>query len=463
MVGVSMPDLSARTSAKPRSIRRHVERKILRFSLWVGATAAVFAAITYAASAFPTIQRSSRNNVRALAEIDCAGEACDTRQFAKDWQTDQADYVVDTSTMYLIVFPTSTEEEAEHFAPLDYFDTAFIEKFRQPATYNTLDGEVWRLYSHEVTIKGEDLDIVIGYAIQTPWKIVETPAALLDKVDAALKHEADELLNNFAAQGSVAAGSRPGLSSDGFVIVDAKTGHLRLAGPWLPAFLPANAKLPSAGYRLYVRDSNLYLLVTESQGRILAASLAKLGGIWWLLIFCAAAFLGMGFLARVLSRRYLRSYFALLGIQVPTTEEALRTGEGQQAEFKRGLADEVSKSGSVDVELLKSITAFANSNDGAILVGIDDAGHVKGLDLDYKGKDAWERRVHQLARTRIKPVPPVQVVFEEIRGMTVGKISVARGEAPVYMLDGVVYLRQGSSDVQAQPDDIVSLVAEFAF
>ena len=47
--------------------------------------------------------------------------------------------------------------------------------------------------------------------------------------------------------------------------------------------------------------------------------------------------------------------------------------------------------------------------------------------------------------------------------MLIGKISVARGEAPVYMLDGVVYLRQGSSDVQAQPDDIISLIAEFAF
>lgn len=35
--------------------------------------------------------------------------------------------------------------------------------------------------------------------------------------------------------------------------------------------------------------------------------------------------------------------------------------------------------------------------------------------------------------------------------MTVGRISLARGEAPLYMLDNVAYLRQGSSDVQAQP------------
>ena len=47
--------------------------------------------------------------------------------------------------------------------------------------------------------------------------------------------------------------------------------------------------------------------------------------------------------------------------------------------------------------------------------------------------------------------------------MTVGRISVARGEKPLYMLDNVVYLRRGSSDVQAQPDEIISLVTQFAF
>ena len=113
--------------------------------------------------------------------------------------------------------------------------------------------------------------------------------------------------------------------------------------------------------------------------------------------------------------------------------------------------------------MLKSIAAFANTNDGVILIGVDDAGHIKGLDLNFKQRDGLERKIHQLARNRIKPTPPIQVAFEELRGMTIAKISVARGEAPLYMTDGVVYLRQGSADVQAQPDDLTRLVAEFAF
>jgi len=221
-----MVDASAITTARPRSTRRHVDRKIFRFSCWVGAIAALVAGTVYIASALPNIQRSIRSNKNAFNEVNCTGDGCDTTRFASDWQSDQADYVIDTQTRYLIVFPTSTEEDTEHFAPLDYFDTAFIEKFRQPTTYNTLDGEVWRLYSHRATTKDVHLEIVIGYAIKTPWKIVETPASLLDSVDAALKREADKLGSNFAAQGSVASGSRLGLSSDGFVIVDARTGHI---------------------------------------------------------------------------------------------------------------------------------------------------------------------------------------------------------------------------------------------
>ena len=132
-------------------------------------------------------------------------------------------------------------------------------------------------------------------------------------------------------------------------------------------------------------------------------------------------------------------------------------------EGRRGLSDDEAKTGSVNTELLKSIAAFASTNDGVILIGVDDAGHIKGMELDFKQRDRLERKIHQLARNRVKPTPPIQVVFEELRGMTVGRISVARGEKPLYTLDNVVYLRRGSSDVQAQPDEIISLVTQFAF
>lgn len=192
---------------------------------------------------------------------------------------------------------------------------------------------------------------------------METPPAAIGKVDDTLKREADDLARYTTTRKSVPTGSRLGLSSDGFVIVDAITKRIQVAGPWLPAFLPGDANLPTAGYQLYVRNNNLYLLETARQGRLLAASLVSIGSLWWLAALCGVVFLGVSVLARALSRRYMRRYFALLGMQVPTLQEALRTGEGQRVEFKRGLSDDGTKTGSVNTELLKSIAAFANTND----------------------------------------------------------------------------------------------------
>ena len=458
-------DAAARNTAKPLCVRRHVDRKILRFSLSIGAVAALVTVFVYIASACPSVRRWKRNNLRALSEISCAAETCDTSRFTRDWQLEQPDYVIDTYTLYFIAFATSTEEDPAHFAPLDYFDTAFIKRFRQPALYNTPDGEVWRLYSREANVGDRNVEILIGDAVKAPWKMVETPQLQIGRVDATLRREADEIAANPPSQKARAPGSRLGPSADGFVIVDASTKHVEVWGPWLPAFLPSDTSLPAPGYQSYIHDDNLYLYLmeTDRKGRLLAASLVLIGSLSWLAALCCVAFLGMSVLARALRRRFLRSYFALAGIRVPTLEEAQRTGEGPSVEFKRGISDDQTKTGNVEDDLLKSIAAFANTNDGVVFIGVDDAGHVKGLELDFKRRDRLERKIHQLVRSRIKPTPPIQFAFEDVRGLTIGKISVARGEAPVYMIGGVIYLRHGSADVQAQPEDLRRLVAEFAF
>jgi hypothetical protein len=55
------------------------------------------------------------------------------------------------------------------------------------------------------------------------------------------------------------------------------------------------------------------------------------------------------------------------------------------------------------------------------------------------------------------------VSAEGLRGLVIAKIAVARGDAPLYMMGGTIYIRRGSSDVQAQPEDAVRLVAQYAF
>jgi hypothetical protein len=460
-----MPTLDAvpRRAAKPLAVRRHVDRKILRLSLAIGAAAAIVTGLLQFAASYPEVQRWKRDNLRALSEISCSGETCDTSQFTRDWQAEEPDYVIDTQTMYLIDNPTPTGEGVAHLGVLDFLDTAFVKKFHQPTSYITPEGEVWRLYSRPANMGGRVAEIMIGCVLKAPWKMLEIPESLIAGLDAKLKQEADEVAQSASIKKGFTRGSRLGLTADGLVIVDATTKHVELWGPWVPVFLPNDTNLPTAGYRPYIYEGELYIVETDIQGRLLATSLVPIGSVWWLAGLCGVGFLCMSVLTRTISRRFLRNYFALAGTRVPALEDALQSGEGQSVEFKRGFPDDTIKSGTVDDDLMRSIAAFANTNDGAVLIGVDDAGHVKGLELDFQQRDRLERRIRQLVRTRIKPTPPIQIAFEDVRGLAIAKITVARGEAPVYMIGGVIYLRYGSADVQAQPDDLRRLVAEFAF
>jgi hypothetical protein len=99
-------------------------------------------------------------------------------------------------------------------------------------------------------------------------------------------------------------------------------------GPWLPAFMPQNVRLPGVGLSLYVFDGRLYVASTESNGRVLATSFVRVGGLWWIGVLCAGGFPLTMVLARALSRRFLRNYFAVTAIRVPGLPESLRLGEG---------------------------------------------------------------------------------------------------------------------------------------
>jgi predicted HTH transcriptional regulator len=55
---------------------------------------------------------------------------------------------------------------------------------------------------------------------------------------------------------------------------------------------------------------------------------------------------------------------------------------------------------------------------------------------------------------------PMQLTFEDFHELVVGKIAVAKVDVPPYMMGGTLYIRHGSSDVQARPDEVVRLVSQ---
>lgn len=442
-----------RKIVKSLSVRRYVNRRIVRFSLLTGTAATLMIVLSFFLSVYPALERSQEINKRTISEINCTERGCDTSALATDWALSDADYVIDAQTRSILAVPQSEIENTEQYQPLDYSDTDFIAQFRQPTTYPAPNGEVWRLYSRPITVNERNLEIIVGYAEKASWKMIDSPKSLIGAIDIKLKNEAETIA------ASLKAGKRDfrGVRADGFEIVNAKTQKVLNWGPWLPMFLPKQINLPESGRHLYFSNSDIYFVQTDIDGRLCAVSLVSVGEFRWLVLLTIFAFLCATLVVHLLSHRFLRGYFALRRTKVPTIKEALDKREGEEIEFKRGISD--SKLSKSDEEILESIVSFANTNGGVSFIGIDNDGHIKGITLDSKQRDLLEQKLRQIVHNRISPMPPVQIAFEEIRGLTVAKIIVARGDAPIYMLDGRIYIRSGSLDMLAQPDDVLRLLA----
>jgi hypothetical protein len=68
-----------------------------------------------------------------------------------------------------------------------------------------------------------------------------------------------------------------------------------------------------------------------------------------------------------------------------------------------------------------------------------------------------------LGHSEASKYPFSAIAFEELHGFVIARIAVVMGEAPPYMIGGTICVRDGSSDLQAQPEDVVRLVSQQAF
>lgn len=441
------------------SIRRSIDRKTLKLSTFVGACAVFVTALVWTISRFSLLADAKRVNSRSLSDVTCSNTTCDTMRLSTRWDDPPADYIIDSRTGYFIMAPDISISGSYRLPAVDYCDIEFIRRFRRPASLTTPGGERWRLYSREIVEDGRRLEVMVGYALQAPWRLLETPDTQLELVDRALKREADLVAMARHGPKDPERSRRTGLRADGFVLVDAETSRI-IESLFLPMFLPKYVPLPKPGLGVHVHDGVLSLSLVSTDKRIWAISLIQVGPLLTIVGSLVGAFLVLTCITYGVLARFFQDRLAMAATHFPTLREALRSGEGESIEFKRGLRPDPDSFSPADEELLKTVAAFANTGGGVIFVGVDDRGHVKGLEME---KDRFERKVHELVRNRIRPRPPVRVEFEEIHGSVVGKIMVARGPDPVYMLSGTIYLRDGSSDIRAQPEDLHRLYLQYGF
>lgn len=119
----------------------------------------------------------------------------------------------------------------------------------------------------------------------------------------------------------------------------------------------------------------------------------------------------------------------------------LESGEGQFIEFKESL----------DKNLTKEITAFANASGGSIYIGINDDKVVKGISITNKLKS----EIQNMARNCD---PPVIISLEEMGNILL--IIVKEGLNKPYSCSLGFYMRMGPNSQKMNRDEILALAVK---
>lgn len=127
-------------------------------------------------------------------------------------------------------------------------------------------------------------------------------------------------------------------------------------------------------------------------------------------------------------------------------KEILRQGENSAIEFKQSAV-----SGEA---LARELTAFANSQGGVILIGIDDDGTVSGIDIQ-KRNETW---VSNIARDGVIPPLSPEVEIIEWEGKYILVIQAPKGKYKPYQTrDGRYYIRVGSTNRSPSQAELMRL------
>jgi len=121
-------------------------------------------------------------------------------------------------------------------------------------------------------------------------------------------------------------------------------------------------------------------------------------------------------------------------------DQLIEEWESQTIEFK--------ESAHAGPDLIETIVAFSNSNDGSIIVGVSDSGEVTGIGNPDREEDRLRSMVSDWCD------PPVNPSFDVLQyfGKSVLVVTVKKGQQGPYVsrYTGAIYLRRGGHDVPAK-------------
>ena len=141
-------------------------------------------------------------------------------------------------------------------------------------------------------------------------------------------------------------------------------------------------------------------------------------------------------------------------------KELINGGENESVEFKSTLRFDV-RDGILNKKLeyvvVKTISAFLNSEGGTLVIGVDDDGNSLGLDRDFntlskKNKDGFELHLRQLVKKYLGESfeKYIKISFPIIDGKEICLVKVLRSSKPVFInYEGneFFFVRSGNSSI----------------
>ena len=131
-------------------------------------------------------------------------------------------------------------------------------------------------------------------------------------------------------------------------------------------------------------------------------------------------------------------------------------GEGQALEFKREFPSQAH-------ELAKEIAAFATSNEGIILLGVEDNGAIVGLEgmKNPVNRDKLLRRLEGVCNKSVKPAVTPKIFWALEYDMVVLGITIPKGRQPIYYCNNIPYLRHMTSSRPAEPHEVIDIFRNY--
>lgn len=148
--------------------------------------------------------------------------------------------------------------------------------------------------------------------------------------------------------------------------------------------------------------------------------------------------------------------------------EMIKKGEGEKNEFKETLrvnvhTDEVDKR--IEHAVLKTITAFLNSDGGTLLIGVSNKGEVKGIKKDrFENTDKFYLHFTNIIKEKLgkKYLRMINIQFVDVRGESVAQVDCLESDAPVFLKptkdEEEFYIRAGPASVQIRGSELVDYI-----